>query len=603
MLLHLAVLGLRARAPAVPGDARRHRAQLPRGHRVPRRVRRSASGRGWWWPACRSPSTAAAWWRTSGPRASRNRLQSVTLLDAHRRARLRRRVRRRPPRRGQGPRQGAHPQSSAIARAAGIPRSQRPEPWDAAQRAHPQGRAPACVPAEQLDRARHLAVHRAPSEIPLPSIYYSPHAHGRASATACCSPSAARSCSSPASSRSTRSCATAPSATPAAPARCAVGGAHHRRRDRRGGRGAHHRARRHARRRHVQRVRHGRPQARGLLLMTVPRHGDARTLRIATAGSRRRRQEHAHRPTAARHQDGLRGPAAGRGRRPAAATATARPTSHCSPTACAPSASRASPSTSPTATSPHRSAASSSPTRPATRSTRATWSPAHPPADVAIVLVDARHGVVEQTRRHALIASLLGVEAIVLAVNKMDLVELGRGRVRSHRRATSPAFVDGAAARRCPSPPSPISRAARRQRRRRCPTHTPVVRRPAAAGVPRAVRRRASPTCPAPCCTCSASSARRAVRRPTSAASPASSPVATLTRRRPGHRAAEWSHQHRRRACSAGARGRCAAEPGQAIAVVELADDVDVARGDVLVVGDAQCAGGHRRTSWSTCAG
>jgi sulfate adenylyltransferase large subunit len=43
-------------------------------------------------------------------------------------------------------------------------------------------------------------------------------------------------------------------------------------------------------------------------------------------------------------------------------------------------------------------------------------------SDIAIVLVDARHGVVDQTRRHALIASLLGVETIVVAVNKMDLV-------------------------------------------------------------------------------------------------------------------------------------------------------------------------------------
>jgi len=44
-------------------------------------------------------------------------------------------------------------------------------------------------------------------------------------------------------------------------------------------------------------------------------------------------------------------------------------------------------------------------------------------SDVAIVLVDARHGVVDQTRRHALIASLLGVDTIVVAVNKMDLVD------------------------------------------------------------------------------------------------------------------------------------------------------------------------------------
>jgi sulfate adenylyltransferase large subunit len=43
-------------------------------------------------------------------------------------------------------------------------------------------------------------------------------------------------------------------------------------------------------------------------------------------------------------------------------------------------------------------------------------------ADVAIVLVDARHGVVEQTKRHAFIAALLGIPHLVVAVNKMDLV-------------------------------------------------------------------------------------------------------------------------------------------------------------------------------------
>ncbi|WP_020598319.1 sulfate adenylyltransferase subunit 1 [Spirosoma panaciterrae] len=42
---------------------------------------------------------------------------------------------------------------------------------------------------------------------------------------------------------------------------------------------------------------------------------------------------------------------------------------------------------------------------------------------LAIVLVDARHGVVEQTRRHSLIASLLGIPHIVVAINKMDLVD------------------------------------------------------------------------------------------------------------------------------------------------------------------------------------
>src|SRR5213596_590411 len=44
-------------------------------------------------------------------------------------------------------------------------------------------------------------------------------------------------------------------------------------------------------------------------------------------------------------------------------------------------------------------------------------------ADVAIVLVDARQGTTEQSRRHAFLASLLGISHLVLAVNKMDLVD------------------------------------------------------------------------------------------------------------------------------------------------------------------------------------
>ena len=44
-------------------------------------------------------------------------------------------------------------------------------------------------------------------------------------------------------------------------------------------------------------------------------------------------------------------------------------------------------------------------------------------ADAALILVDARHGVVEQTRRHSFIAGLLGLKAVVVCVNKMDLVD------------------------------------------------------------------------------------------------------------------------------------------------------------------------------------
>lgn len=44
-------------------------------------------------------------------------------------------------------------------------------------------------------------------------------------------------------------------------------------------------------------------------------------------------------------------------------------------------------------------------------------------ADLAVILIDARYGVQEQTKRHSYIVSLLGIKHIVIAVNKMDLVE------------------------------------------------------------------------------------------------------------------------------------------------------------------------------------
>src|SRR3990170_455332 len=44
-------------------------------------------------------------------------------------------------------------------------------------------------------------------------------------------------------------------------------------------------------------------------------------------------------------------------------------------------------------------------------------------SELAIILVDARNGVVEQTRRHSIITSLLNILHVVIAINKMDLVE------------------------------------------------------------------------------------------------------------------------------------------------------------------------------------
>jgi sulfate adenylyltransferase large subunit len=65
-------------------------------------------------------------------------------------------------------------------------------------------------------------------------------------------------------------------------------------------------------------------------------------------------------------------------------------------------------------------------------------------ADVAILLVDARHGVREQTRRHARIARLLGISSFVLAVNKMDLVGFDRN-VFEQTCADFAEMLDGAA--------------------------------------------------------------------------------------------------------------------------------------------------------------
>ena len=54
-------------------------------------------------------------------------------------------------------------------------------------------------------------------------------------------------------------------------------------------------------------------------------------------------------------------------------------------------------------------------------------------ADLAIILIDARHGVLTQTKRHSFIASLLGIKHVVVAINKMDLVEYSEERFNEIR--------------------------------------------------------------------------------------------------------------------------------------------------------------------------
>lgn len=62
-------------------------------------------------------------------------------------------------------------------------------------------------------------------------------------------------------------------------------------------------------------------------------------------------------------------------------------------------------------------------------------------ADVAIILIDARLGVLTQTRRHALIVSLMGVKKIAIAINKMDLVNYDR-KVFDRIKSDFSAFAD-----------------------------------------------------------------------------------------------------------------------------------------------------------------
>lgn len=56
-------------------------------------------------------------------------------------------------------------------------------------------------------------------------------------------------------------------------------------------------------------------------------------------------------------------------------------------------------------------------------------------ADVAIILIDARKGILTQTRRHSFIVSLLGIEHVIVAINKMDLVDFSQARFETIKEA------------------------------------------------------------------------------------------------------------------------------------------------------------------------
>ncbi len=55
-------------------------------------------------------------------------------------------------------------------------------------------------------------------------------------------------------------------------------------------------------------------------------------------------------------------------------------------------------------------------------------------ADVSIILVDARKGILEQTHRHYFISNLLRISKVIVCVNKMDLVDFAEGPFRGDRK-------------------------------------------------------------------------------------------------------------------------------------------------------------------------
>ena len=545
--------------------------RLPRGPRAPRPLGRPAR------PAARrrlrrGRHRRAAWSSTTA-RPAATGMQTGTLLQRHRGGRLHRRLRWRPPRRGEGPRQGARLLPPRRVRPVG-PEEPAPRALEPLQRPDPRGRAHADLPAVQLDRARHLALHR-PRGDRDPRRSTSPTSARSSSATACCWPS-------PTFNPAAR--ATRPSWSSVVRFRT-VGdatltgavesdGRHDRRDHRRDRRRPGHRARRHPWRRQVLRGRHGRPQEGRLLLMPhrhllsaspppAPSTTASRTLigRLlldsksifedqleaveATSAVPRLRL---HRPRAADRRPARRARAGHHHRRGLPLLRDAQ------------------------------AASSSSPTPRATCSTPATWSPAPPPPTSAWCSSTPARASPSSPAGTRCSLSLLRVPHLVLAVNKMDLVDYVRGGLRARSTRSSPPF---ATKLNIPD--------LRSSRSRRCSGDNvvhplrehAVVRRPVAAAPPRARARRLRPQPgrrPLP------GAVRRPARSPTSstttAATPARSPAACSSR------------ATRSSCCPSGMTSTIAgidlfdkevdeAFPPMSV-TVRLEDDVDVSRGDMI---------------------
>ena len=59
------------------------------------------------------------------------------------------------------------------------------------------------------------------------------------------------------------------------------------------------------------------------------------------------------------------------------------------------------------------------------------WLQAASTAQLAIILIDARKGILTQTKRHTYLAKLLGIKHVIVAVNKMDLIQYDEAQYKS----------------------------------------------------------------------------------------------------------------------------------------------------------------------------
>ena len=211
-------------------------------------------------------------------------------------------------------------------------------------------------------------------------------------------------------------------------------------------------------------------------------------------------------------------------------------------------------------------------------------------ADLAVILIDARKGVLTQTRRHSFIVSLLGIREVVLAVNKMDLVGYDRRSFSGSKPTIGSSPATSRSSAFCASPSLPSRATTSSSPARRCHGFGPDAAPPSGDGGDR----------------------RRPIGEPLPHAGAAGEPpqpaVPRLCRNAGRGRAAS---RRCRKVMPSGRTSRVdrivtidrdlpEAVAGQAVTVT-LADEIDVSRGDVLCAPDAALT--SPTSSKPTCCG